>query len=175
LRRPYRFRQATAVGVYSGLLRDAVLRVKRSHQEPLTLALGRLLADQLRARPDWVDPDLVLPVPMHWTRRLLRGVNGPELLAEAVASELSLPSVTRLLSCRRRTKKQGTLLPAARRRNVRGAYGVARRGRLAAKHVLLVDDVLTTGATLDELTRVLQRAGAESVSAAVLARGIGYD
>ena len=52
LRRPYRFRQTTAVGVYSGLLRDAVLRVKRSHQEPLTFALGRLLADRLRARSE---------------------------------------------------------------------------------------------------------------------------
>ena len=96
---------------------------------------------------------------MHWTRRLLRGVNGPELLAEAVAGSMRLPIDTRLLSCRRRTKKQGTLLPSARRLNVHGAYGVARGGSLAAKRVLLVDDVLTTGATLDELARVLQRAG----------------
>jgi ComF family protein len=141
----------------------------------LTLALGRLLADRLDARPDWVEPDLIVPVPMHWTRRLLRGVNGPDLLAEAVAHAMRLPIDSRLLVCRRMTRKQGTLLPTARRRNVRGAYAVARRGRLAVQHVLVVDDVLTTGATLDELARVLQRAGVKSVSVAVLARGIGFD
>ncbi len=169
----YRFERTTAVGQYRGLMRDAVLRVKRLGEEALTLALGRLLAELLLLRPDHPSPDVIVPVPMHWTRRLIRGVNGPELLAESLSRSLQIPVEPRLIRCRRRTRKQGTLAPTQRRRNVRRAYEAGSRAGLAAAHVLLVDDVMTTGATANEIARELRRGGAARVSLAVLARGTG--
>jgi len=139
------------------------------------MALGRLLADQIQQRPDRAEFDVVLPVPMHWLRRLARGVNGPHLLAEVLAARLHLPLESRLLRCQRATRKQGTLMPTERRRNVRRAYRATPGRKLAGARVLLVDDVMTTGATANEIARVLRRAGAASVSLAVLARGVGFD
>jgi len=174
-RMKHHFTRTTALGVYQGAMREAILRVKRQRQEPLTLALGRILAETLRQQPDHREPDVIIPVPMHWLRRLVRGVNGPELLAEALSAQLHAPVESHWVCCRRRTRKQGTLTPAARRRNVHGAYRVAVGAAAARARVLLVDDVMTTGATVNEIARVLRRAGAASVGVAVLARGIGFD
>jgi len=174
-KRRFRFERTTALGVYSGLMRNAVLRIKRVHSEPLAFALGGLLAKSLASDAPDRRFDLLAPVPMHWARRLLRGVNGPEMLTEAIASRLGVPAALDLLYCRRRTKKQGTLLPTERQGNVRGAYAVSPRYTMEGADVLLVDDVMTTGATANEITRLLLRAGAACVSIAVVARGVGFD
>jgi ComF family protein len=174
-KRRFRFTQATALGVYAGPLRDAVLRAKRQRQEPLTMVLGELLAEALAAGPGPLEVDVIAPVPMHWLRRLTRGVNGPEILAEAVAARLRLPVDRRLLSCGRRTRKQGTLAVSERQHNVRGAYRVSSRRPPRGRRVLVVDDVMTSGATLNEIARILQRSHATRVSIAVVARGVGFD
>lgn len=168
------FERTTAVGVYAGLIRKAVLRMKRMHGEPLAFALGGLLATSLASAADR-PYDVLAPVPMHWARRLLRGVNSPDMLAEAVASRLGVPAALDLLCCQRQTRKQGTLLPAERRRNVRGAYAVNPRYRMQGTEVLLLDDVMTTGATANEIARLLLRSGAARVSLGVVARGVGFD
>jgi predicted amidophosphoribosyltransferase len=150
--------------------------MKKARNESLTLAAGRLLADRIADGPQNGNPDIVTCVPMHWIRRLLRGVNSSELLAESVANRLGRPRAG-LLRCQRRTQKQGTLWPAERLRNVRGAYSVSPRQRphVEGAHVLVVDDVMTTGATANEIARILHRAGAREVSIAVVARGVGFD
>lgn len=170
-----RFQRTMALGIYGGAVRDVVLRMKQSRHESLSLAAGALLAERAMQFLIETPPDIVAPVPMHWLRRLLRGVNSAELLAEVVAKQLRRPLQLSLLRCRRRTEKQGTLLPDERRRNVRGAYAVSRKGHLDGAHVLLVDDVMTTGATMNELARILRRDGAREVSVAVFARGVGFD
>jgi len=170
----FRFQRAIALGVYDGLLRELILRIKKPLHEALCLATGELLAQKLAgcfAPP----PDAIVPVPMHWLRRLTRGTADTALLAEAMAEKLRLPLWPRLLRCRRRTEKQGLLLPTERLKNVRGAYAVRRRFALDGVHVLVVDDVMTTGATANEVARVLRRAGASQVSIAVVARGVGFD
>jgi ComF family protein len=171
----FRFERTIALGEYAGPMQEAVLRAKRVFHEPLTLALGGMLARLVAREHADLCPDLIVPVPMHWTRRLFRGVNGPELMVEAIRGPLEVRGGARLLYCRRSTKKQGTLLPSARTRNVRGAYGVARDRRLRGATVLLVDDVMTTGATAQEITRALLAAGAARVSIAVVARALGFD
>jgi ComF family protein len=171
----WRVHRAVTLGTYGGALRDLVLRIKQPRYEPLCLAAGELLARHIQAAPEDAPPDLVAPVPMHWLRRLTRGTNDAELLAEAVAGRLQLPWDARLLHNRRPTRKQGTLLPDQRKRNVRGAYGLRRPTLVAGKQVLIVDDVMTTGATANELAKVLLRAGAERVTVAVIARGVGFD
>lgn len=168
------YARTICVGVYGDAVRDMVIRMKQSRYESLSLAAGELLTARVQQEiPDRM-PDIVTAVPMHWWRRISRGVNAAELLAEKVASGLRRPLSLRLLRCRRRTRKQGTLTPNERRKNVRGAYAMARRRSLEGKHVLLIDDVMTTGATANELSKLLIRSGAREVSVAVFARGVGF-
>jgi ComF family protein len=161
--------------LYRGKLREAVLRMKNCTHESLTLAMGWLLADCLRRSMAQCPPDLVVATPMHWTRRLLRGGNCAEVLVESVSRRLGVPPAQGLLGFRRKVKKQGTLSPAERFRNVRGALRANAGYDIADAHVLLVDDVMTTGATASEAARVLRRAGAKCVSVGVVARGVGFD
>lgn len=169
-----RFERTYAIGVYAGVLREVVLQMKRSTGESLTLAMGSLLGSQL-LREIEVPPDYVVAVPSHWTRRLQREVNCAEVLVESVTRKIGVPAATRLIRCRRNTRKQGTLLPDERLANVRGAYRVSTGYAISGAKVLLVDDVMTTGATANEIAKILRRAGVATVEVAVVARGIGFD
>ena len=148
--------------------------MKQSTGESLSLAMGHLLGEQL-SRNITDAPNYLVAVPTHWTRRLRRKVNCAEILLESVTARLGLRSVPKLLRCRRKTNKQGTLLPNERLTNVRGAYRVSTGYVINGAKVLLVDDVMTTGATANEIAKILRRAGAASVEVAVVARGIGFD
>jgi len=174
--RKFRFDNAYALGVYEGLLREAVLRMKQASGEALTLAVGCLFGEKLARLLDH-RPDRAVAVPTHWSRRLTRVAICPDNLLESVCRRLKLRPSRGWLRCRRRTRKQGTLFPAERRANVRGAYAVPTRyhRHLRGARVLLIDDVMTTGATANEIAKVLKRAGAASVSIGVVARGIGFD
>ena len=169
-----RFDRTYALGVYGGMLREAVLQMKQSTGEALTLAMGNLLGEQL-ARKIVEPPTHIIAVPTHWTRRLGRKVNCAEILLESVTTRLGASSFPKLLRCRRKTSKQGTLLPHERLANVRGAYRVSTGYAIDGARVLLVDDVMTTGATANEVAKILRRAGAASIEVAVVARGIGFD
>jgi len=173
--RSYQVERTVAIGVYRSTLRDAVLCMKRAEFEPLTHVMAELLAEQLLALGEETrTADYIVPTPMHWLRRLRRGVHPARILAAGIARRLSVPLVPGLLRCRHRTRKQGTLTPAQRFRNVHGAYRAVAGYDLTNKHIVVVDDVMTTGATLNELARILKRAGAAEVTAAVVARGIGH-
>jgi ComF family protein len=171
--RDYRFIRATSLGDYRGDMRQAVLWMKRPAFEPLTWSLGELLAERIRANWPQLPIDLIVPVPMHWSRRLARGTHTAGLLATVLGRALALPVSERLLYCRRKTRKQGTLRPDARLQNMRGAFCVSSGYDITDAQLLLVDDILTTGATANEAARVLRRAGARSVAVAVVARGVG--
>jgi predicted amidophosphoribosyltransferase len=107
---------------------------------------------------------------MHWTRRTLRGVQTTEVLAEAMACELKIPTDRRVLRSVRSTRKQSLLSPMERQRNVRHAFASRAGCHLAGRYVGLVDDALTTGATANEAAGVLKAAGAPRVSVFVVAR-----
>jgi len=171
--RRYQFQAAVALGVYQGALREAVIRMKQSAQEPLTLSMGYLLADRVREVLAASLPDLLVPIPAYWLKRVWRGVNSPDLLVETMARRLRLPSANDLIRCRRRTQKQGTLLPSERAANVRDAFAFNSDYDIVGSHVLLVDDIMTTGSTASEAARTLRRAGVARVTVAVVARGVG--
>jgi ComF family protein len=168
-----RYDQARALNHYEGAIREAVLRCKHARYEALASALGWQLAQQLRAIPFDPPPELVVPVPMFWLQRLWRGANSAESMAIAVASELQLPVATDLLVCRRFLRKQSTLKPDERRKNVRHAFRVSWRYNIRDARLLVIDDVMTTGATAQEAARVLRDAGAAAVYVAAVARGRG--
>lgn len=168
--RKLRFDAAVALGGYRAELRDAVLRTKRPRDEPLAPALAELVWRRHAAQLQAWNIDAVVAVPMHWRRRLARGVNGPDVLAEVVARRLSLPQPRKLLRRRRATREQFHLEHDDRLRNVRGAF-VARRPKFwSGRRILVVDDILTSGATCSEAARMLKRAGAAWVAVAVVAR-----
>jgi len=113
---------------------------------------------------------IVIPIPMHWTRRLVRGVNSAEVLAAGVARSLGLPLAARGLIRTRRTRQLAELTRQERKRALHDAFAVARGCDFRDARVLLVDDVLTTGTTCDTAAKALRRAGAAAVFAVVIAR-----
>jgi ComF family protein len=116
--------------------------------------------------------DLVVPVPLHWTRLLQRRYNQAALLAHAICAAGGPPVAADWLVRRRRTPSQGHLGPRARERNVRGAFALRPSRSVVGRRMVIVDDVMTTGATVDECARVLKRAGAATVGVLTLARAL---
>jgi ComF family protein len=167
---PLHFDAAIALGGYHSELRKVVLRMKHPPGEPLSGAVGRLLAlrrGELLAR---LATDLIVPIPMHWSRRLGRGANSPEILADCLGRFLGVAVGLRVLSRERNTLPQADLSARERFHNVRGAFRVRRGRPLGGLRILLVDDILTTGATCSEAAKTLKQAGAAMVAAAVIAR-----
>jgi ComF family protein len=164
------FLATVRLGPYVGPLRDAVLRIKSNSHEGLAELLGERLAEAHADRLRAMALDAVVPVPLHWWRRLKRGYNQSAAVAHGIGSRLGVARRYWWLWQGRSTKPQKALSAAQRRENVKGAYVATRR--LDGLHVLLVDDVMTTGATAAEAARALRRAGAR-VSVAVLARAEG--
>lgn len=156
------------LGGYRDGLREAVLRAKRPAGRPVAAALGRLLherhGDTIRA---W-QPDAIVPVPMHWWRRVVRGTSSADVIAAGLASASRIP-LRRVLRRRRSTVMQNRLPAERRRGNVLDAFAVS-RGGVAGRRVLLVDDVATTGGTIAACRRALAGAGAIAVHVAVIAR-----
>jgi ComF family protein len=116
--------------------------------------------------------DLLVPVPLHWTRLFARRFNQSALLAQSIRAAGGPPVAADWLVRCRRTPSQGTMGPLARARNVRGAFALRPGRSVTGKRVVLIDDVLTTGATAEECARVLRRAGAAHVGVLVLARAV---
>ena len=166
---PVRFDAAVRVGPYQDPLRRLILRCKKERRAEIGQMLGRLLAERLALAP-WADlVDVIVPVPLHWTRRLGRGFNQAEVLAHALARAICRKARRRLARVRA-TPHQTGLPSSDRHENVRGAFAVCRgAAALEGKRVLLVDDVMTSGTTMDECTRALKKAGARDVYVAVVA------
>ena len=154
-----------AYGVYEGPLRRVIQLLKYDRMRPLARELAVRMAD-LVGEAGRVD--LLAPVPLHRSRRRERGFNQAELLASELARISGIPVDSALLRRERATETQTGLAHNQRRLNVRGAFAVRRA--VAGRHIALVDDVITTGATVSECARVLKQAGAARVVALAAAR-----
>jgi ComF family protein len=160
------FDAAFAYGEYDGPLRKLIHLFKYGRVKPLAKPLARLMAQALPREHRF---DLIVPMPLHWTRRWDRGFNQAELLARALAKRLDAP-VSRAIRRKRRTAPQAGLTNSERRANVSGAFALNTRISVRDRHVLLVDDIMTTGATAAACAALLKRAGAKRVSVLALAR-----
>ncbi len=169
--RRFKFDRVVRLGCYDGALRDAVLRMKHPRDEPLAAAVAALFWKVRAADLAALQVDCVVPVPLHWWRWLRRGTSSPQLVATRLARRLLVPIDEESLVRVRATDPQGGLAAVRRRQNVRGAFAVrGRESPFRDRRVLVVDDVLTSGATADEVARVLKRAGARWVAVAAVAR-----
>jgi len=173
-RQEYRFSRAVVLGHYTESLRSLILDMKRDRDGILATNMAKLLLKTRERELRDLAPELVVPVPMHFARRFFRGTNNPVFFAKEIGLALGIPVGTRLVRRTRYTKPQFHLKPRQRYRNVLGAFTFAGcKNAVAGKRVLIVDDVMTTGATCNEVARVLREAGAASVSVAVFARAMG--
>jgi ComF family protein len=160
------FDAAYSFGFYEDTLRELIHLFKYGRVQTLASPLGQLLA---RALPLEQNFDVIVPMPLHWRKRMERGFNQSELLAREIGHRKHLP-VTKALRRVRYTGAQAGLTNAKRRLNVSGAFRAKKGPGLNGKRVLLVDDVMTTGATAASGARALKRAGAQRVTLLTLAR-----
>jgi ComF family protein len=183
----FSFAGAEVACAYGAALADAIVAMKHRSRRDLARRLARLLVDPLAralARGAFGPGDALTPVPLHPRRLRKRGFNQSLELVRGALSLLARPVDVRaaprlrpvleptLLRRTRDTRELGHLGPAARRREVAGAFAVRDAARVRGRRVVLVDDVFTTGATLDECARVLRAAGAVEVWVVALARAV---
>jgi ComF family protein len=172
-RHKLRFDAVLPLGGYAGPLHSAVLRMNAPTGTVVAAAMAGLLCRRLGDRLAAMEPQVVIPVPMHWSRRARRGFNSSDILAQRLARHLERPLLAGAVLRRRNTALQRDLPPSGRFRNVRGAFTLIANYDFTDARVLLVDDILTTGATCGELAGILKRAGAGWVGVAVVARAEG--
>ena len=162
------YNRARGVFVYDNASKGVVLKFKHGDRTDAAVHLARWLQ---RAGADLItDADVIVPVPLHRWRLLWRSYNQSALLANALGRLTGKPVIPDALVRAKSTPSQGRLDRTARRRNVAGAFRVHRPKGVAGKRVLLIDDVLTTGATVEACTRALLADGAQRVDVLVLGR-----
>lgn len=175
---PPPFERAVAYTFYHDPMREAIHALKYGHMRPAAKRMGAMLAQAIEQLADVAPKDLlVIPVPLHRSRRSQRGFNQARLLAmhalrvlKHERPEWRFTLASRTLLRQRATESQANLTPHQRRANVRGAFSVSDRSAVKDRNILLVDDILTTGATARAAAMTLRRAGATSVWVATLAR-----
>lgn len=179
--REFAFRRAAAGALYHGVIRELVLGLKFGGRRALAHPLSRLALFGAQRALGGGRADCVVAVPLHPARRRRRGYNQAELLAEEVALALDRPHLRGVIRRTRNTRPQGAGGGGSREENVRGAFGTVKKGigpllrgevpadAVRGAHVLLVDDVLSTGATVDQCARVLMAAGSSAVTVAAVA------
>ena len=164
------FRRVVSLGEYEGSLQTAVVKMKSEGGQQLAYAVGRRLAELVSSADRIGQVDLLTCIPKYWLKRLATGVNSAETIMSGLGKQAKLYGARDLLVCERRIEKQSLLTPDQRRRNVRQAWSVTPEYDIRDKHVLLVDDIMTTGATAHEAAKALRSAGAREVSVAVIGR-----
>lgn len=160
------FSQSIAALAYEFPVPEMVAAMKFGRQRSHARVLGELLSirlQEVRAEGSLLLPDVLIPVPLSGRRLLRRGFNQAEIIAASLATELQLPLDKTSLIRHRHSQPQSGLRGSARQKNIRGCFRLRGR-RLVNRHVAVVDDVLTTGATMNEIVKVLLRGGVRDVS-----------
>ncbi len=167
----YSFDRARSVALYEGNWREMIHLFKYRNFPYLSSFFAPYLEEALSFHPFLKDVDLIIPVPLHWKEKWRRGYNQSLLLARQISRITGIEVREDLLFKKRNTPSQVSLSAEERRRNVKGVFSVRRGRELKGRRVLLVDDVFTTGATVNECAKVLKERGVEKVFVLTLARG----
>ncbi len=157
---------------YTGIIKDALTRYKFHNKPSYHRALAGLLADKIKKMTNNTLFDIIISVPLHRERYIVRGYNQSLLISQSLGKCLGIPECSDLLSRVRHTQSQSLIHDKHMRHlNMQGAFEVNNTHRITSKSILLVDDILTTGSTLEECSRLLCESGARSVVAGVIASG----
>jgi len=168
--RRFAFQLVRSYGIYENSLVRAILLLKYDRIEPLGAWFAERLAEVIAKQPDRLAADLIVPVPLHRQRARERGFNQVDLFGHPLARRLLLPYRPVLLMRTRPRPEKHLLHLDERWESVRGAFAMRNGGRVDNLRILLLDDVMTTGATLDACSRALRDAGAKSVLGLTIAR-----
>ena len=170
----WEFGRAWCYTVYQSTASRAVRVMKEAHGEPLTRSIGDLLAVWLKSQEGFTPQayDTIVPIPQHWLRRLTHRYNQANTLGERIGQSLSMRCSESVLRRSRWTQKQGMKTISERRENLLEAFEVPKPETVRYRSFLLIDDVMTSGATLQEAAKALRAAGARRVDAVVFARGV---
>lgn len=166
------FTQGAAAFTYSGGLPDALFRMKFRNRRDYLDFFADAMVWSSRSKLRLWRPQVIVPVPMHWRKKGRRGYNQAELLAERISRRTGIPMGKKLIRCVRMASEQKRLSRRERQKNLRDSFQI-RQSLQGLERVLIVDDVYTTGSTVDELARVLKKAGAKDVYFLVLCTGKG--
>lgn len=165
-----RFDSVTCLGMYESHLKTAILGAKWAYSAVRINSLGRLLASARRTELATLNVEVILPIPDHWRRRIWKRFNAAGLIAFEVAAGLGVRCEWRDLARARPTRQQKRVAHSHRFENQRGSFRLMNAAAYRGRRVLLVDDVVTTGATCSEASRLLKEAGCLEVHVAALAR-----
>ncbi len=157
------------VGRYSDSLKASLKRFKFSNKPSYYRAFGKLLALKVQNIEQLANFDIIIPIPLHKTKYKQRGYNQAELIAKSVARILNVPYSTDILIKSSETKSQSSLARNERLSNVEDSFRVINEKFIYNKKVLLIDDIITTGSTINQCSKVLKKAGAGYIVAGVIA------
>ena len=172
--RTLRFESVTCLGMYDESIRKAILSAKWSFSAVRMQSLAMLLARERATDLQSLNVDRVVPIPQHWRQRLSRSFNPAWVIAERLAAALKIPCDAHLLQRCRMTRSQKRVAVSQRFENQADSFRLRNSDSIKAETVLLVDDVLTTGATCSEAARILRAAGAKCCHVAVLGRVLDH-
>lgn len=167
---PIRFDSVVCLGMYNEPMRNAVLSAKWSWSSVAIESLGILLERRQRDRLASFQPDLIIPIPQNLKARMTRHFNPAEMIALVLSRALEIPVDLHILRRKRTTRPQKRVSVMERFRNQRNSFRIRDTHLVKGKRILLVDDVLTTGATCSEAARVLKAHGALACHVAAIAR-----
>lgn len=168
LKEPPFFHQAESIFKYNDISRKLILAFKHGDHIELTELFTKWMEQNSKELIE--KNDLLMPVPLHWRRILKRKYNQASLLAKSLAKKYQKEYFPLILIRCKFTKSQGHLSPKERKKNVKGVFKIKNANKIKDKSVLLIDDVFTTGATVNECTKVLLKAGAKSVDVLTIAK-----
>jgi competence protein ComFC len=163
--------KAYSACLYEGTLKELIHQFKYKGKTNLVKIFSRLMTDYIKENPEIADVDIITVVPLHKKRLKEREFNQSLLLANAIAKEYGL-SLKNTLEKTRKTRYQNELLKSERHTNLKDAFKICDKMKVNGQDILLIDDVMTTGATLGECAKTLLDGGAKKVSCLTLARGI---
>lgn len=172
--RKLRFKNVVCLGMYEGSLRKALLAAKWSFSAVQMKSLGVLLWRGRSHELTEKTYDRIVPIPQHWRQRIIRNFNPALVIGNELAARLNIGCDVHLLRRTAQTRPQKRVSANQRFSNQSGALAVTSSQAIRGQHILIVDDVLTTGATCSEAAKVLRAAGAKSCSVAVLARVLDH-
>lgn len=170
--REYHFECSRSAGIFEDVLRDAIHALKYQNHIAIVEPLAEIMAQSFNDTGLAGRADIIVPIPIHASRMIHRGFNQSEELARGFSKRVHLPMEPHILRKARKTKRQMELPFDLRISNIQGSFKVTHAERIRGKRVLLVDDVFTTGSTLDEAAKVLLAAGASVVNAYTLAKSL---
>ncbi len=172
LKEKIHFHKILACWTFTPQIETLIHIVKYQQGRKLGKYLGRIMGERIREQLPNLSESVIVPVPLHPVRRRERGYNQSEIISRGISEIIPIRIDTRVLVRKKHTRTQTLLSAKERQDNVQDAFLIRNRKSIVQRHVVLIDDIVTTGATMQQCAKMLIRAGAESVTGLALARPV---